>query len=301
MARAATAEAPHPRRACHARPDGQQSVRFSHRPQARPASGVVERGGIMVPSLAAQDERAIGADTLGHLEREGFAVVPNWLDRGEADAIVALMDAWIDANADRVQRKSDDRIFGAEHLAPAIAAHKHDGRLEHIASTYMGREQKALFTLGNRLRATPGKKTRSGGRWHRDRKGRQFKSLVYLTDCVRRNGAFCIVPRSATPDRFVDAIAATRFNFPALRWDDGDIEPFLAKLGDDVVPIEGAAGTLVLFDSSLIHSGLPIRVGHRYALTNYYYAEGEIDLDKMADKFAPAVRPFEMPRFDRPA
>ena len=248
----------------------------------------------------AREEHTLAADVLGRLERDGFAVVPAWLGRDEAGALTTLMDGWIEANADRVQHKGDDRIFGAEHLSPAIAAYKHDVALERVAAAYMGVPQKALFTLANRLVATPGKKTRSGGRWHRDRKGRQFKSLVYLTDCTRRNGAFCIVRRSAAPEPFADAIAATRFDFPDVRWDDRDIDPFLARLGDEVVPIEGAAGTLVLFDSSLIHSGLPIRKGRRYALTNYYYGADEIDLAKMAEKFAPAVRPFEMPRFDGP-
>ncbi len=244
---------------------------------------------------------ALAANALRALERDGFAVVPNWLDRAEADALTVLLDTWIDGHGDRVQHKGDDRVFGAEHISPAIAAFKHDAALEGIAAAYMGSEQKALFTLANRLRATPGKKTRSGGRWHRDRKGRQFKSLVYLTDCVRRNGAFCIVRRSARPEPFTDSIAATGFVFADVRWDDDEIEPFLARLGHEVVPIEGEAGTLVLFDSSLIHSGLPIRVGHRYALTNYYYAAGEIDLARMAEKFAPAVQPFELPRFDRAA
>jgi hypothetical protein len=246
---------------------------------------------------AAPAGRISDGEILDQLAREGFAVVPGWLDRRGAEDLIALMDAWIDANAERVQHKGDDRVFGAEHLSPAIAAYKEDATLEAIASTYMGREQKALFTMGNRLCATPGKKTRSGGRWHRDRKGRQFKSLLYLTDCVRRNGAFCIVRRSADPEPFATAIAATAFEFPDVRWDDEKIDPFLTAVGDDVVTIEGAAGTLVLFDSSLIHSGLAIRTGHRYALTNYYYGEDEIDLARMADKFAPAVRPFERPRF----
>lgn len=118
---------------------------------------------------------------------------------------------------------------------------------------------------------------------------------------MRRNGAFCIVRRSARPEPFTDSIAATGFVFADVRWDDDEIEPFLARLGHEVVPIEGEAGTLVLFDSSLIHSGLPIRVGHRYALTNYYYAAGEIDLARMAEKFAPAVQPLKLPRFDRAA
>ncbi len=248
-------------------------------------------------SAAAQTLRSSDGEVLDQLAREGFAVIPGWLDRRDADDLIALMDGWIDANADRVQHKGDDRIFGAEHLSPAIAAYKADAALKAIASTYMGREQKALFAMGNRLRATPGKKTRSGGRWHRDRKGRQFKSLLYLTDCVRRNGAFCIVRRSADPEPFEKAIAATAFEFSDVRWDDEEIDPFLAAVGDDAVTIEGAAGTLVLFDSSLIHSGLPIRTGHRYALTSYYYGEDEIDLARMGEKFAPAVRPFEMPRF----
>ena len=251
----------------------------------------------MVSTPTNRARTPLAANALDTLEREGFAVVPDWLGREEADALRELLDAWIDAHGDRVQHRGDDRVFGAEHLSPAVAAFKNDAALEDIASAYMGSEQKALFTLGNRLRAAPGKKTRSGGRWHRDRKGRQFKSLVYLTDCVRRNGAFCIVRRSASPEPFNDAIAATGFSFPDVRWDDDEIEPFLAQLGDEVVPIEGEAGTLVMFDSSLIHSGLPIRVGHRYALTNYYYAADEIDLVRMAEKFSPSVRAFEMPRF----
>jgi predicted 2-oxoglutarate/Fe(II)-dependent dioxygenase YbiX len=105
------------------------------------------------------------------------------------------------------------------------------------------------------------------------------------------------VRRSAKPELFADAIAATRFEFRNKRWDDGDIDPFLSRVGKDVVPIEGPAGTLVLFDSSLIHSGLPIREGQRYAITNYYYAADEIDLEKMRAKFAPSVKPIEMPQF----
>lgn len=249
---------------------------------------------------AAQPEveaRPIDDEALRQLQQDGFAVVPDWLDADRAKDLIQVMDAWIDRNPDRVQQKGDDRIFGAEHLSPLIAAYKHDRTLERIASAYMGTEQRALFTMGNRLRAVPGKKTRSGGRWHRDRKARQFKSLVYLTDCVRRNGSFCIVRRSARPEPFAEAIAATRFDFPNQRWDDPDINPFLEQVDGEVVPIEGPAGTLVLFDSSLIHSGLPIRTGHRYALTNYYYADGEIDLAKMDDKFSPAVQRFEMPDF----
>jgi len=251
----------------------------------------------MVTSALGGHGEQIVQDALKALNEDGFAVISGWIPQDRAKELCDLIDAWIDGNPDRVQRNADDRVFGAEHLSPTIAAYKHDGVLERIAATYMGREQKALFTMGNRLRSVEGESKRSGGRWHRDRKARQFKSLVYLTDCKRENGSFCIVRRSANAELFTDAIASTRFDFPNQRWDDSHIDPFLAQVGSDVVPIEGAAGTLVLFDSSLIHSGLPIRMGQRYALTNYYYAAGEIDLPKVRSKFAPAVQPLEMPQF----
>lgn len=251
----------------------------------------------MVASAKSTERRQVMQEALEALREDGFAVISGWMSRNQASELCSLMDEWIDGNPDYVQRNSDDRIFGAEHLSPKISDYKHDDLLEGVAESYMGLEQRALFTMGNRLRAIPGKKARSGGRWHRDRKARQFKSLVYLTDCKRENGSFCIVRRSAKAELFAKAIEATRFDFPNQRWDDDHINPFLARVEGDVVPIEGPAGTLVLFDSSLIHSGLPIQAGHRYALTNYYYGPGEIDLPKMRTKFAPAVQPLEMPHF----
>ena len=36
--------------------------------------------------------------------------------------------------------------------------------------------------------------------------------------------------------------------------------------------VVGCAGTLLLMDTSTIHSGAPILIGSRYALTNRYYS-----------------------------
>ena len=36
------------------------------------------------------------------------------------------------------------------------------------------------------------------------------------------------------------------------------------------------AGTLILVDTSCLHRGSPLKAGHRYALTNYYYPKGQI-------------------------
>lgn len=51
-------------------------------------------------------------------------------------------------------------------------------------------------------------------------------------------------------------------------------------------------GTVVLFNSSTIHSGLPIREGRRYALTNYFCDRSiNMHMQKMRAKWVPCARP----------
>lgn len=252
----------------------------------------------MPAKLKVAEHGKIGvSECVERLANDGYVVIAGWLDRSETANLGAVIDRYIDGDGHNVQRNSDDRIIGFEHLDARAEAYKHDAFFEEVASTYMGVEQKSFFTMANRVKVVPGKTVRSGGRWHRDRKARQFKALTYLSDVKVENGAFCIVPRSARPEPFEPAIRETNFEFEGQRWDDRDINPFLRKIQDDVLPIEGPAGSCVLFDSSLIHSGLPISDGVRYAMTNYYYGPGELDLKKMRAKMAPAVKPLEMPAF----
>lgn len=237
------------------------------------------------------------AECVDRLATEGYAIIGDWLDRATADKLRTAIDDYIDGDAGNVQRNTDDRIIGFEHLDPAAEDYRGDAFLEQIATAYMGSEQKVLFTMANRLKVILGQVARSGGFWHRDRKARQFKALTYLSDVKIENGAFCIVPRSATRELFEDDIEQTGFAFDGQRWEDGDIAPFLARIKDRILPIEAEAGTCVLFDGSLIHGGLPISSGVRYAMTNYYYGQSEINLKKMQAKMVPAVKPLEMPAF----
>ena len=237
------------------------------------------------------------AECVRRLTVDGYVIITGWLDQASSGHLRSKIDDYVDGNSENVQHNADDRIIGFEHLDPLAENYKHDAFLEEVASTYMNGEQKVFFTMANRVKVVPGKTVRSGGRWHRDRKARQFKSLTYLSDVKVENGAFCIIPRSARPEPFEPAIRETRFEFEGQRWDDRDINPFLKRIEDNVLPIEGPTGTCVMFDSSLIHSGLPISAGTRYAMTNYYYGPGELNLEKMRVKMAPAVKPLEMPVF----
>lgn len=141
-------------------------------------------------------------------------------------------------------------------------------------------------------------------RFHRDRMAPQFKSLVYLSDVSRQNGPFCLFPKSNTclfPKSntiwpYGKACQDTGFDFFATRWDPETFSPFYEKTKAYLKIFLGRKGTVVLFDSSNIHSGLPIETGRRYAITNYYY-EKSTNIKKIADKFSVGARPIVMPAF----
>ena len=48
--------------------------------------------------------------------------------------------------------------------------------------------------------------------------------------------------------------------------------------------ILGSMGTLIMVDTSTLHRGAPIKKGIRYALTNYYYTQNQID-EQLYKKF----------------
>jgi hypothetical protein len=52
--------------------------------------------------------------------------------------------------------------------------------------------------------------------------------------------------------------------------------------------ITGAAGDLILVDTSIIHRGCPLNEKKRYALTNYYYPKNIIG--KYKESFKPIVK-----------
>ncbi|MAL64472.1 MAG: hypothetical protein CMF94_00060, partial [Candidatus Marinimicrobia bacterium] len=56
--------------------------------------------------------------------------------------------------------------------------------------------------------------------------------------------------------------------YPDTRFSNAEIKN-LDK--EKIKTLTGLAGTLIMFDGSLIHRGSPIKEGFRYALTNYYF------------------------------
>ena len=68
--------------------------------------------------------------------------------------------------------------------------------------------------------------------------------------------------------------------YPNTRFSDQELNIFNKE---KKITLTGKAGTLILFDGSLIHRGKPILDGKRYALTNYYFPR--MDFDNLVKKF----------------
>ena len=59
---------------------------------------------------------------------------------------------------------------------------------------------------------------------------------------------------------------------------------------DRLKSLTGKAGTLVLVDTSIIHRGIPLKKGVRYALTNYFFERSQIN-SNLIEHFSPLVSP----------
>ena len=72
--------------------------------------------------------------------------------------------------------------------------------------------------------------------------------------------------------------------YPNARFSDQELN----VLNKEKITLTGKAGTLILFDGSLIHRGKPVLEGKRYALTNYYFPE--LDYNDLVEKIQKYIK-----------
>lgn len=193
------------------------------------------------------------------------------LNAKEIERIVKRMDSVsIDPAGVKVwsdELGADRRIHGFENLFPfsknfldnvvAIAEQHHTKPLSHysvLAAKLTFREE----NLG------------SGGGWHRDSAHRsQVKIIVYLSDVDDHNGPFEYLPGTHWSWH---KLKTDGFGSSKLRFTEKDVR------GMDIQPITltGRAGSGLVVDTKGIHRGRPIASGNRYALTFYFFDNGEI-------------------------
>lgn len=208
------------------------------------------------------------------LSRYGYAVFPHYYTSGECARGRMEIDAILATRPDAIQsfgEGADLRVYGTEH-ASGVARQFHDNPfLLEVGRVYRRGPLTNFSTLGARLTAKPGN-IGSGQGWHRDAFHFQYKAMLYLSDTGPDNGPFQILPGSHRPLRVVrDTLVGRLDKPPSSRIRTEQIARLLAAEPDRALSLPGAAGTVILFDSSTIHRGMPIHTGVRYALTNYFY------------------------------
>jgi hypothetical protein len=211
---------------------------------------------------------------LVELKKYGFSRLDNFLSKDECELIIREIEneigrkhseMWVD------EQESDHRLFGINNVSNLISnLFTSNEYLYDLARVLSNRQQLPCFTLGAKLQFADGN-LGSGMGWHRDSLGFQFKAMLYLNDVNELNGPFEYYSGShkmfyKIKNYILDIAAGFK---DIVRYKDVKINKLLGK--KNLVTFVAPAGTLILFNSSGVHRGSPIKHGVRYALTNYYF------------------------------
>ena len=208
---------------------------------------------------------------LTSLHKHGVLVISNFYAKQYCESVIIDYDEYESANSITLNFNSDVRLFHAEVVINQLNLFFDHPILNKIANAYIGFPTRNSSCLVNRVPPMSGD-FGSGGSWHRDANFPQFKALVYLSEVHDINdGAFQYIPRS---NRIL-AILKDSFllgrRISNTRWSENEIHQRYSTAG--IKSVLGSPGTLVLFDTSLLHRGAANlnTSKSRYAMTNYYY------------------------------
>lgn len=218
------------------------------------------------------------SEIVNDLRTNGFAVLDGYISHKRCDRIRETIEEFLRNEAASVvgSEETDKRIFAAEYLSEEIREFKKDALLEQVARDYTGIDTRTLMVMANLVEPRPGVPIASGGLPHRDSRATQFKAMCYLTDVEPENGPFSILARSSTEnEEYLADANAVGFDYSGKRWVTDIADPFFERVKKDVYLATAPRGTVIVFDSSLIHAGTTIEAGQRVAMTSYYYEYSE--------------------------
>jgi len=223
------------------------------------------------------------------IQRDGYAVIPNFFDKDLCQACINDIEWMLKNKKEFVHKKEDLRIFGAEDLSENIMKFANHELFNKLANAYNAVPTCHGFTLANKIEAS-GQEYGSGGSWHRDSYFRQFKSLLYLTGVDENNGPTQVVLNSHKSKQIKEDTKTGNLEQMQSRFDVNEVERIIKDEPGRLHTLTGKAGTLFLVDSSVIHRGLPMRKGVRYALTNYFFEKTQMN-SHLVEHFSPLVSP----------
>ena len=228
---------------------------------------------------------------LSEIKKNGYVVIPDFFDKETCDACIKDMD-WMYENKKELIHDTefaDYRIFGAEELSGNVKKFAEHPLFKKLANAYNAVPTSNGFTLAGKIEAT-GHEYGSGGSWHRDSYFRQFKSLMYLTDVTEDNGPFQVILGSHDPKTIPNDSKKGDLESMQCTFNQQTVEKILKDEPERLKTLTAKAGTVVLVDTSTIHRGIPLKNGVRYALTNYFFENTQIN-SHLVEHFSPMVSP----------
>jgi hypothetical protein len=204
------------------------------------------------------------------LRTNGICVISEFADVETVSKIRNQIEYLLNHDNHEIQRNNDMRIFNAERFSAELSKFHNEKLVKRIGSFYLGFPMVPISTLANIVPLSDSE-LGSGGDWHRDANYPQFKALLYLSDVnLPADGAFQYIPRTNRLIFFLKGLIELRHNVFDTRWKSDQVLIFPKH---PPVSVLGKAGTLVIFDTCLLHRGAPNNRplgGSRFAITNYY-------------------------------
>lgn len=216
---------------------------------------------------------AVDANTAQHLEelsRQGYTLIPDFLDAGRLSRVNELFDRMLGGHAGRnnFEGHSTERIYtlvGRDKVFQDIAE---DPRIMALCDALF--LPNYLLTASQAIVISPGE---SAQPWHTDdsfytvprpRPMISLSTIVAVEDFTAANGGTEVVPGSHDWDD--EAVAGYYLSGDA----EGD-PAIVERLADSAVPVEMPAGTCLVFAGTLLHRGGANRgEGTRRAFSNQY-------------------------------
>jgi ectoine hydroxylase-related dioxygenase (phytanoyl-CoA dioxygenase family) len=233
---------------------------------------------------------AFYSDYLLELKKNGYVIIKNFISSHECELIIKHIEKFLIENKELTYHDndySDQRIHGAENISENINSFYSNKIPIQLGEYYYAGKLCNLMTMANKTTFTNDNKG-SGGGWHRDGLNFQYKAILYLINVDQNNGPFQLILKSNKLVNIFKTCFKYKLNPFNTRIENVVVEKIIMNNKDLLKTITGAAGDLILVDTSIIHRGCPLNEKKRYALTNYYYPMNIIS--KYKESFKPIVK-----------
>lgn len=208
------------------------------------------------------------------LDALGYKVYPGFLSDEELKEYQLRFDElYSDHRIPVVEVGSDRRIFGVERFRSNFMLESHKLFVEKVNKDVKYLADNTHFILAGYIEMKVGE-LGSGGGWHRDSCfTNQFKTIIYLSDVGKDNGAFEYLRGSHKRESFgFVSKAMADYKFDQNRFSDNEIKNIVATCETLCLDrIEGKAGDMILVNTRGIHRGSPLISGSRKAITSYSF------------------------------